>query len=96
MPLVAVEYEDVWPKTGAFLVAQRLRFILPMTPFLKTGFDECFLWFTYIQRLSKTLMHPKLHGKKALIGLKKKGGFQELLLTHGLQICAFSGSLIGW
>ena len=42
----------------------------------------------------KVLMHPNLHGKST--DWFKKGPFQKQMFRHRLQICVFSGLVIGW
>ena len=43
----------------------------------------------------KVFMHPNLHGKKVLVGLNK-GPSRNKWFRHRLQICLFSGLVIGW
>ena len=76
---------------------------LPMVPFLLGKwlrcigcifakcliFDKFVVWFTYT--LSKS-MHPNLHGKKVLSGLKRCPSRNKWFrLRHMLQICILSG-----
>ena len=56
-------------------------------------FDKFSLWFTY--RLSKSTYASQFTWLKVLIGLKKDPS-RNKWFRHRLQICVFSGLVIGW